>query len=259
MINDEKYTIITPIAKVFKNANIKSGLETELLFGDVIQIKDKKKDWVFCKNFDDQYHGWINEKVIGSFSKSSHFVSILNTIVFSEPNIKSLPLLNLPYNSKVNVNFTHDRWSEISLKNNFKIGYIPVNHISDNTFPKNLIIKNSKYFLNVPYLWGGKSYLGIDCSGLIQLIHQTSGQFFPRNSNEQMEYCKNYKKLDNIQKGALVFWEGHVALAIDDKNIIHANAFHMNVTIENFIEAKNRISNSYGDVLNIYINTKDEI
>ena len=62
MINDEKYTIITPIAKVFKNANIKSGLETELLFGDVIQIKDKKKDWVFCKNFDDQYHGWINEK-----------------------------------------------------------------------------------------------------------------------------------------------------------------------------------------------------
>ena len=74
-----------------------------------------------------------------------------------------------------------------------------------------------------------------------------------------MEYCKNYKKLGNIQKGALVFWEGHVALAIDDKNIIHANAFHMNVTIENFIKAKNRISNSYGDILNIYINTKDEI
>ena len=105
MKNNGRYIINIPIAKVFKNANVNSNLETELLFGDAIKIIDKKNDWIFCKNLADQYKGWIDKEVIGSLPKNSHYINKLNSIVFSEPNIKSTPLFNLTYNSKVLVNF----------------------------------------------------------------------------------------------------------------------------------------------------------
>ncbi|OUU26496.1 MAG: hypothetical protein CBB97_07925 [Candidatus Endolissoclinum sp. TMED37] len=246
-----KYIINIPIAKVFKYPDKRSNLETEFLFGESIKIIDQKSNWVFCENLIDQYQGWIEKDVLGNYLETTHYVNKLNSIVFSKPHIKSFPLFNLTYNSKVLVNYSEKNWSEICLDNGKNKGYVPEKHLSRDFNLPEATISNSKYFLNVPYLWGGKSYQGIDCSGFIQLIHQTSGKYLPRDSNDQMQYCKKYKQLDNIKKGALIFWNGHVALAIDKENIIHANAFHMNVAIENFLEAKNRISKNYGNILNI--------
>ena len=106
MKNNGRYIINIPIAKVFSSPDNNSNLETELLFGDAIKIIDQKMNWIFCENLADQYKGWIDKDVLGNYLKNSHYINKLNSIVFSEPNIKSTPLFNLTYNSKVLVNFS---------------------------------------------------------------------------------------------------------------------------------------------------------
>ena len=97
-------------------------------------------------------------------------------------------------------------------------------------------------------MWGGKSQLGLDCSALLQLAIQSFDILFPRNSSQQYQ-SDMLKPTDKIKKGTVIFWDGHVAIAIDKENIIHANAYHMKVAIESFKIAKKRIQNDYGKLL----------
>ena len=94
-------------------------------------------------------------------------------------------------------------------------------------------------------MWGGKSHLGLDCSALVQLAIQSINKRFPRNTDEQFKsnILKNVSERE-LDKGTLIFWKGHVAIAINKTEIIHSNAFHMKVAIEKFCEAKNRIESS---------------
>ena len=85
---------------------------------------------------------------------------------------------------------------------------------------------------------------------LVQISLNIAGYEFPRNSKDQFNYLNN-KSLKNIERGCLIFWNGHVAIAIDTKNIIHSNAYHLLVVTENFYEAQKRIKNDYGDILGI--------
>ena len=99
-------------------------------------------------------------------------------------------------------------------------------------------------------MWGGKSHVGLDCSALVQLAFQSVNISFPRNSSDQFKskILKSVPESD-FDRGTLVFWPGHVAIAINKKKIIHANAYHMKVIIEKFCDAKKRIENSYGKVI----------
>ena len=94
-------------------------------------------------------------------------------------------------------------------------------------------------------MWGGKTVFGIDCSGLIQVTLNYVGVNFPRNSNEQFKFLKN-QTTNQIKRGSLVFWNGHVAIGLDKENILHSNAHHLSVQIENFLDAKTRIDKNYG-------------
>ena len=241
--------IIKNIVSVYKNFNNKTNLETQFLFGEKVKIINEKKNWYFCKSQNDDYKGWILKNAVGSLPEPTHKTIKLNTLVFSKPNIKSQTIMHLSYNSLIKVEKSNKEWTSFKLPNN-KIGYILTENIVSISKKRKNIIKNIKLFFKVPYLWGGKSFLGIDCSGLIQLILNNQNLKFPRNSKDQM-ICQNEFLLEteNLEKNVLVFWENHVALGVSENKIIHANAFHKCVEIENFESAEKRIKKEVGEIL----------
>ena len=227
--------IITSFAPMYNQSDNSSSLETELLYGDIIKIINLKKGWCYCKNTSDNYKGWIQDKYIGEYQKNSHYIINRNSIVYQKPNINSPYIFNAYLNSKILVKDIQPDWTEIILNTvNFKNGFIPTNHIQPiNEKSKKNWFDYAKDFLGTPYLLGGKTIQGIDCSGLVQLALETNKIKFPRNTFDQISFLsKEICDTNCIEKKCLIFWEGHVAIALNENEVLHSNAFHMEVTIE---------------------------
>ena len=240
--------ISVPLCNLTQEPNINSSLETQLLFGEKIEIIEKKGKWIFCRSMYDNYKGWIKNHCVSDVQLNNFQISNPMSYIYNKPNIKSKPITKLFFNSKIKILEKNEVWSLCEF--NGKKGYIFQNHLTSiNSITKdNLIwVENAKKFLNVAYFWGGKSFLGLDCSALIQLAIQSLQSPFPRNSNDQFKskILKN-TTIHDIKKGVLIFWDGHVAIALNKDHILHANAFHMKVKVEPFLRAKKRIENSYG-------------
>ena len=243
----------TSLADLKKLPDLKSNLETQLLFGEKIEVICKKNEgWFFCKSLTDNYKGWIKKDQVSIKLKEKNFkVSALTTLIYEKPDIKSNLLNRLHLNSKLQVLKSTNNWSSFYYKD--KIAFVFNKHISTILEKPKAVknfVKTAKNFLNTVYLWGGKSHLGLDCSGLVQLCLENQGVSFPRNTKDQF-HCKILKSIneDEINKGTLIFWKGHVAIAINKSEIIHANAYHMRVVIENLETAKKRIEPIYGNVV----------
>lgn len=243
--------ISTPLCNLMQKPNLGSSLESQLLFGENVEIINKNNHWIFCRSMEDNYKGWVKSDCIGEIQNQNFQISSPMSYIFTEPNIKSQTIARLFFNSKLKITNKNKTWFECNY--NGKKGYVYAKHLIDISYKsKNKLIwvEKAKQFLDVIYLWGGKSCLGLDCSALVQLAVQSSQISFPRNSNDQF-HSKILKEtsMRNLKKGVLIFWDGHVAIAINNKDIIHANAFHMKVQVEPFLEAKKRIEDSYGKIL----------
>ena len=171
---------------------------------------------------------------------------VTKIIIKEKPDVKSNNVHYLPFQAKIFVDEVINDWAKVKLsKFHFHdFGYIYKKDIQKiNTIEKDWV-KVAKKLINVPYLWGGRDSKGLDCSGLLQLALQAGGILFPRDTSKQI-ICKKlyliHKK--DISRGSLVFWDGHVGIMLDKKNILHANAFHMNVTVEPLNEACTRMKN----------------
>ena len=242
--------IITPVSDLRNRPENKSELETQCLFGETVCILEINDDWGYCKCELDNYEGWLKLSDLGEITIPNYKINKLITHVYKDPDLKSTVLNRLYFNSKVSITNKYENWSELLIGKNK--GYICNNNICKiNKFDNNFI-RTCMLFLNAPYLWGGKTYLGIDCSGLIQIALQTAGINFPRNTSDQQVFSStNFKDLNNVENLCLIFWKGHVAVALEKNKILHSNAYHMSVIIETLDEAKKRINASYGDIISI--------
>jgi cell wall-associated NlpC family hydrolase len=123
----------------------------------------------------------------------------------------------LPFASKISI---------IKVKENFiefeKNKWIKKSDIKKINHNERNFVKIFKLFLGSKYLWGGKTYEGIDCSAILQMFYYYNNKFYPRDTNYQIKYFKNQKKNKEFKKGNVIFWKGHVAICIDSKNLIHA-------------------------------------
>ena len=188
---------------------------------------------------------------VGNSPNPTHKINNITTLVFSKPDLKSSIFLTLPFNSKVFVINHNENWSEVFLGENKKNGYIFNKHISKITYYSHDIINTVNSFENTPYLWGGKSYLGIDCSGLIQLLLQSKGINFPRNTNEQIK-CLNkiIIKSNLIKKNSLIF-ERTCSFFFIKKIVIHSSAYDLKVKKESLSKIERRFKKQNLEILSI--------
>ncbi len=223
--------IFSPIVTVHKTPGAQSPVLTQALLGENILIFENKDGWLWIQLETDGYVGYVMEAcVTTAVTVPTHKIYGMLAHIYPQPDIKTMPLDVLPFQAQVTVVSTSvdGKWCELS-----RGGYVKVNTLTTLLTVEKNLVDVALRFLHAPYLWGGKTALGIDCSGLVQLGLQALGQECPRDSDMQKVSLGNLLN-DNasLQRGDLIFFDGHVGIMHDDKSLLHANATTMTVTIE---------------------------
>tara|TARA_B100000579_G_C22766888_1_gene821928 strand:- start:557 stop:1291 length:735 start_codon:yes stop_codon:yes gene_type:complete len=202
--------------KVYKKKNIKSEVVTQLLYGDNFKKLNKTKSWIKIKNDSDNYVGYIKFNKFPQNCLNTHKIFSLSANLYTKPNIKYRIKKKLSFGSKIKVT----KKEKIFFK--FENLWIKKKDLKEINFKTKDYFKYIRKFINVKYKWGGKHFTGIDCSGLIQIFFNFNNKFCPRDTKDQVRYFKKKIKLKNIRKNDLIFWKGHVAIAISKHDLIHA-------------------------------------
>ena len=225
-----------------------SPLETECLFGEAVEILEECLDWVYCKLNTDNYCGWVKKDGLGELKNPTHRVIVKRSFVYINNNPKSNSLFYLPMGAKIFVENIKFNWAAIIFYYNNKIqsGYVPSKHIVKLDHKVKDWVEFAQLLEGTPYRWGGRDTIGLDCSALLQLSYQTYGETIPRNTSQQIQLKKkNIKNINDLKRGCVIFWKGHVGIMIDSLNCIHANSFHMKTKTEPLFQIIRRIGKDF--------------
>src|SRR4051812_18337766 len=241
------YEINDPAAPLRREPQSDAPLDTEALMGErltVYEITDEGWAWAQLEN--DDYVGYLPASaLVPPALTRSHKVSAVRTLAFPGPSIKLPPLHGLPFGALVELDRVEGALAFTSA------GYIPFRHLVPVADKGSDFTAIAERFLGSPYLWGGKTSLGIDCSGLVQIALNACGHHCPRDTYMQEATLGLALPVTTPKRGDLLFWKGHVAIARDAETMIHANAFHMAVAIEPIAEAAERIRGGGGEITNV--------
>ena len=246
------YEVIEPQAPLRGEPSHDAPLLTEALKGERVTIYEKNDEgWAWGQLAADGYVGWLSANALAPpGAPPTHKVAALRTLVFPGPSIKLAPLEALPLGARVAVARREERMAVTQSG-----GYLPAVHLAPIDVYETDFVAVAERFLGVPYLWGGKTVLGLDCSGLVQIALAACGISCPRDSDMQEEALGSpvaaAADLSDLQHGDLVFWTGHVAIVRDRANFLHANAFHMAVAIEPIGDAIARIRGAGGEITGV--------
>jgi cell wall-associated NlpC family hydrolase len=230
--------VIVGFAPVRKEPSHDASLVTEALYGERVTVYDTNEEgWAWGQLKSDGYVGWLPATMLLAPGPApTHKVTALRTLVFPGPNIKLPPMDALPLGAQVAVAREQDSFAVTAAG-----GFVPKTHLAPLANVEPDFVAVAERFVGTPYLWGGKSSLGVDCSGLVQVALTACGIKCPRDSDMQESALGKSASLAGLQSGDLIFWKGHVAIARGRNSMIHANAFHMAVAIEPVAEALARI------------------
>lgn len=219
--------------------------DRQLLLGAGVTVYDRTDGWAFVQAKRDGYVGYVREAALVVPSAPTHRISTPATHAYATESFKSQDLLYLPFGAEVVVTDERHKFFETPQ------GFIPKKHLRpiEQVFSDPATV--AQQLFGVPYLWGGNSTRGIDCSGLVQAAYHACGHICPGDSDMQRDGLGKALTDDApLQRGDLIFWKGHVAMMVDDATMIHANAHHMAVVYEGLREATLRIkAQGDGDVL----------
>ena len=242
--------VIDPQAPLRRAPSHEAPLDTEALKGERVTVYETTGEgWCWGQLESDGYVGWLPAGALAKpGARPTHKVSAPRTLVFPAADIKQPPVGSLPLGARLAIARMDERFAVTTGG-----GFIPVRHVSEVETYDSDFVSVAESFLATPYLWGGKTSLGIDCSGLVQVALNACGIPCLRDSDMQEKNtgARIDTGLDNLQRGDLIFWKGHVAIARDKTTILHANAFHMAVTVEPMAEAVARIRAAGSEVTGV--------
>jgi cell wall-associated NlpC family hydrolase len=225
-------------------------LHTQALRGERVTVYETTEEgWAWGQLASDGYVGWLPANALAAPGAApTHKVAVPRTLVFPGPDIKLPPIDAFSFGAQLAIAHVEGATAAIASG-----GYVPARHIAPLDQMGNDLVAVAETFLHVPYLWGGKTSDGIDCSGLVQIALSACGVACPRDSDMQEEAlgARLTSGLSSTRRGDLVFWDGHVAIVRDWATLIHANAFHMAVAIEPTREAVARIREAGSEVTSV--------
>ena len=230
----DNYFYKKPLSNIYKKPNAFSEVTSQILYGEKFKIISKNKNWIKIKVSFDNYTGYIKNKYYTKDHQPTHKIFTLKTNIYNKQKNKTKNFL--PFASRISminenkkfIEFEKNKWIK---KNNIK----KINHIEKD------YLKVLKIFLKIKYLWGGKTYRGIDCSAILQLFFYYNNKFYPRDTKDQIKYSAKKNKSKVFKKGDIIFWKGHVAVCINAQKLIHAYGPEKKVLIMNIKETINRI------------------
>jgi cell wall-associated NlpC family hydrolase len=211
--------------------------DDEVLFGEAVTVFETKDGWSWCQSGIDRYVGYLHDIALGDLVVADHRVTALSTPMLSGPDIRRASRDLLPFNARVKV---------LALANGYAAiengGYVFAGHLAPLARTAPDWVATAERFVGTPYVWGGKTHAGMDCSGLVQIALAGSGIAAPRDTDMQESEIGKECSSSPRQRGDIVFWPGHVGIMLDADRLLHANSFHMQVEIEPLPEALARIA-----------------
>jgi cell wall-associated NlpC family hydrolase len=213
-----------------------------VLFGEAVQVLDRANGWAWVKSGFDGYVGYIEETALSSDAAApTHIVAVPRTFAYSGPDLRTPAALALSIGSRLTVIGESEtrgtRYLTLAGGQSVVAGHcLPVGETASDDY-----VAIANRFLEAPYLWGGRSGFGLDCSALVQLSMMMTGRGCPRDSDMQAAGLGTPISREELRRGDLVFWKGHVAIMEDEKTILHANGHTMSVAREGLDAAIERI------------------
>jgi cell wall-associated NlpC family hydrolase len=238
----EQRQVVQSAAPLRAEPNALANWTTEALFGELVTVYEEREGWAWAQLERDGYVGYLRPSALSTqVKRPTHRVKALGTILYPSADIKACPWLQLSLNCLLTVVETGDPFARLA-----DGSFVPMRHIAEiDRFALDFVAVAER-FAGVPYLWGGKTRLGVDCSGLLQVALQASGIECPRDSDMQLAELGTEvavaADLDGLTRGDLVFWSDHVGIMLDAFLLLHANAHHMAVVAEPLAGAVDRIA-----------------
>jgi cell wall-associated NlpC family hydrolase len=237
--------IIAASAPLKRSPQADTSLETEALHGERVTVYDEQDGWAWAQLERDQYVGYLPVLALGAPSEPTHRVAALRTHAYPGPAIKRPPRMALSLGAQVRI---------VGREGDFAISedgfYLWSRSLAELGATEPDWVAAAERFLETPYLWGGRTSEGIDCSGLVQTALTAGGVASPRDSDMQEAGLGKPRALDDpkaaLARGDLIFWKGHVGIMRDPVTLLHANGWHMKTVSEPLAQARERIAASGG-------------
>jgi cell wall-associated NlpC family hydrolase len=247
-VNGEAKRVIAASVPLRRYPDAGAPLETEALHGEGVTIFDEDGGWAWVQLDRDSYVGYLPGEALGAPSEPTHRVAALRTHAYPGPCIKLAPRMALSLGARLTI---------VGRDGDFAASadglHVWLKHLAEAGWREPDYVAVAERFLETPYLWGGRTSEGIDCSGLVQTALAAAGAASPRDSDMQEATLGEPIAIDEprtpLARGDLVFWKGHVGIMRDPIALLHANGWHMRVVSEPLAEARDRIAaNGGGDV-----------
>lgn len=247
-VEGARHQVIEPIAEMRRAPSHEARLDTQALLGEIVTVYETSEEgWAWGQLETDGYVGWLSANAIAPPGPAAtHKVAVPRTLGFPGPDIKLPPMTALPLGALLTIVRQDERFAVNAFGWHF-----PLVHLAPIKARQPDFVGVAETLLGAPYLWGGKTSLGLDCSGLVQVALQAAGYACPRDSDMQELALGKLSSLASLRRGDLVFWQGHVAIARDAETLIHANAHHMAVAIEPVSQAIARIKAAGSEVTSV--------
>lgn len=243
----ERRQVGAPALPLRRAPRFDATLDTEALLGETLAVYEEHEGWAWVQLEHDDYVGYMpSAELVPVTAPPTHRIAALRTYVFPAPDSKVPPLSMLSLNARVTV--TEERGRYLRLANG---GFVYGAHAVPVAQPVEDFVTVAETFLGAPYLWGGRTSIGLDCSGLVQLAAAAGGHALPRDADMQAAEAGeaiDWQEGRALARGDLVFWEGHVGIMTSAEDFLHANAHHMAVQREPLRKAVERIKAAGFDV-----------